>query len=66
MCVWGLESGCLSVFRCVFGCVCVECVIYVIFQVSVTIVDFLFFRPKFLRVNLVECAFAILFGKFLS
>ena len=47
-------------------CVCVECVIYVIFQVSVTIVDFLFFRPKIFRVNLVECVFAILLGKYLS
>ena len=29
-CVFGIESGCLSVFRCMFGCVCV----------SVTIADF--------------------------
>ena len=41
-------------------------VIYVIFQVSVTIVDFLFCRPKFFRINLVECVFAILLGKYLS
>ena len=36
----GVKSGCLNVFRCVFGCMCVECVIYFIFQVSVIIVDF--------------------------
>ena len=39
---------------CVWMCVCVECVIYVIFQISVTIVD------------LVECVFAVLLGKYLS
>ena len=47
-------------------CVCVGYVIYVIVQVSVTIVDFLFCRPKSFRVNLVECVFAILPGKYLS
>ena len=52
---------------CVWICVCVsvECVIYVIFQVSVTIVDFQFCHPKFFRINLVECVFAILLGKYL-
>ena len=58
---------CLSVFRCVFGCVCVcvECVICY-FSDSVTIGDFQFCRPKFFRVNLVECVFAILLKKYLS
>ena len=45
---------------------CVECVSYVIFQVSVTIVDFQFCCSKFFHVNLVECVFAILLGKYLS
>ena len=44
---------------------CVECVIYVIFQVSVKIVDFYFCCPKFFGVNLVECVFAISLGKYL-
>ena len=55
---------CLGV--CLDVCVCVECAIYVIFQVSLTIVDFLFCRPKFFHVNLVECVFANLIGKYLS
>ena len=54
------------VFECVWMCVCVECVIYVIFQVSITIIDFLFCRPKFFRVNLVKYVFANLLGKYLS
>ena len=62
----GVESGCLSVFRCVWMCLCVECVIYVIFQVSVTIINFKFCHPKFFRVNLVECVFVILLRKYLS
>ena len=57
-----VESGCLSVFR----CVCVLSMLFMLFfQVSVTIVDFLF-CPKFFRVNLVECVFSILLGKYLS
>ena len=75
VCVFFGMFGCVFVGRkwvfecvqvCVWMCLCVECVIYVIFQVSVTIVYFQFCHPKIFRVNLVECVFAILLGKYLS
>ena len=51
---------------CVWMCVCVLSVLFVLFFRFLTIVDFQFCRSELFRVNLVEGALAILLRKYLS